>query len=333
MKKIYSFILLMACSGSLYAQIPTDDMESWRTTNAVGSPSIGHTPVPVEAAYKWYGSDSTIIALGQSLNLVLGSTDADWRKQIFKESTIVHGGSFSAKIMTREEFSYTIPGVLANAIPSIGISIVPTPTVTAVSLKGGSPISAKPTSVSAWVQYFPGPGGIDSGSLSVQVLGQVGGKDSVIGTGFVTIGQSSSWVQVTANITYPIHVNVPADTFRIALSSGKGPTGNDSSTLYADDLSMITVPNPDNSGVANINGINPVKIYPNPASGMLFISSPQGENLTCTLFTISGQEILTKALSGEDKADISSLPAGIYLYAIKDDNGAVIQSGKVAINK
>ncbi|MCD6012340.1 MAG: hemolysin-type calcium-binding region [Flavipsychrobacter sp.] len=330
MKKFYLFILSMACSASLFAQIPTHDMESWRTTSSGAS-----TPTSVEAPYKWYCSDSTIISLGQFLGSLAGADDTDWRRQVFKESATmyVHGGSFSAKIMTRREYTFVVPGVLTNAIPQVGFSAFPTPTVTAVSLKGGSPISAKPTTVTAWVQYYKGIGSIDSGSIAVQALGQVGGKDSVIGSGFVTIGPSSSWVQVTVNITYPLHTNVPVDTFRIALSSGKGPSGLDSSTLYVDDLAMTTIPNPDNSGVANIKGSNPVKIYPNPASGMLFISSPQGGNLSCTLFNVSGQEMLTKALSGEDKADISSLPAGIYLYAIKDDNGAVIQSGKVAINK
>ncbi len=336
MKKLYSLFLAVALPAIAFAQIPTNDMESWRTTTAVGGGIGSHTPVSVEVPYKWYGSDSTIIALGQTLGAIIpgGVDDSEWRRQIFMEPTIVHGGSFSAKIMTRKEYTFRVPGVLTNAIPTVGISVFPTPTVTAVGLKGGTPISAKPTTVSAWVQYFPGGGGIDSGSLTIQALGQVGGKDSVIGTGIVIIPPSSSWVQVTATVNYlPVHANVPVDTFRIALSSGKAQAGLDSSTLYADDLAMTTIPNPDNSSVPGVSANDVVKVYPNPASGSIYIDVLKGIDMTFKLINVSGQVVAVKPLKGAEQIDIAHFPGGVYSYTIEDINGNTLQREKLVISK
>ncbi len=336
MKKLYSLFLAIALPVIAFAQIPTNDMESWRSNSA----GLG-APTTVEAPYKWYGSDSTIISLGQTLGSLAGADDTDWRRQIFKESAtpFVHGGAYSAKVMTRKEWTFNIPGVLTNAVPSVGFSVWPTPTVTAISLKGGTPISAKPTTVTAWVQYYPGKDamgnpGIDSGSFSVQVLGQVAGKDSVIGSGFVIIPPASSWVQVTATVNYlPIHANVPVDTFRIALSSGKGQSGLDSSTLYADDLAMTTIPNPDNSSVPGVSANDVVRVYPNPASGSIFIDVLQGIDMTCKLINVSGQVVAVKALKGAEQIDIAHLPGGVYFYAIEDSNGNTLQREKLIISK
>lgn len=336
MKKIYLLFLMMTCANALFAQIPSNDMESWRTTTAVGSPSFGHTAVSVEAPYKWYGSDSTIIALGQTLGGLAGADDTDWRKQIFKESTIIHGGAFSAKIITRKEWTFIIPGVLSNALPQVGFSAFPTPTVTAVSLKGGSPVSAKPTTVTAWVQYYPGKDaisgmtGIDSGSLAVQVLGQVGGKDSVIGMGFVVIPPTSSWLQVTCNINYTL-TTVAADTFRISLSSGKAQAGLDSSTLYVDDLDMTTVPNPDHSGVNRISGRELIKVYPNPASGIVHIDAEPNSNLLFKLMNVKGQVVAERTISGKDDLNVAHLPHGLYFYTIENNNHELLQQGKLTI--
>lgn len=328
MKRLYSLFFAIALPVIAMAQIPTHDMESWRSNSS----GFG-TPTSIEAPHKWFGSDSTIISLGQALGSLAGADDTDWRRQIFMESSTVHGGSFSAKIMTRKEWTFNIPGVLTNALPSVGFAGLP-PTITAISLRGGTPISAKPTTVSAWVQYYPGSGGIDSGSLTVQVLGQVAGKDSVIGTGIVIIPPTSSWMQVTATVNYlPVHANVPVDTFRIALSSGKAQAGLDSSTLYADDLSMTTIPNPDNSSVPGVLANDVVKVYPNPAAGSIYIDVLKGTDMTFKLINVSGQVVAVKPLKGAEQIDIAHLSGGVYSYIIEDSNGNTLQREKLVISK
>ncbi len=332
MKKLFLLLCVATLPCTMFAQfIPNAGMESWRTTS-----SGAHGPVSVEAPNGWFTSDSIIIALGQNpiIALALGTSDADWRRQIFKEPTTTHGGSFSAKVMTMLEDTFEVAGIITNATPSVQISFSP-PGITGLSLNGGSPISVKPVSVSAWVQYYPGKDGtgmtgIDSGLLTVQALGHVGGKDSVIGTGTAVIAPSSSWVQVTANIVYIDAVHA-IDTFRIAFSSSKTAMGLDSSTLYVDDVTMTTTANPDNSGVHTVSGNELVHVYPNPANGIVYISAPQNAGLSCKLFNTDGRVVAETALAGTDKLDVSKLPAGVYFYDIVDNNGSVVQKGKLSV--
>jgi len=67
-----------------------------------------------------------------------------------------------------------------------------------------------------------------------------------------------------------------------------------------------------------------VKTYPNPATDKLFISvngiAPHG--LTATLTTITGKELLQKALSeNNNELTIQQLPAGMYFLTLRDANG------------
>lgn len=329
MRKIYFFLLALALPCLSFGQtIVNGDMELWRTSTAGA-----HGPVSVEAPNNWNTSDTLVIALGQNplVALALGTSDADWRRQIFKETTIVHGGAASAKIMTRLEDTFHVPGVLTNAIPSVSISFSP-PGITGIGIKGGSPVSVKPTSVSVWVQYYPGPSGVDSGTMTVQSLGHIAGKDSVIGTGFVTIGPSSSWVQITAPITYTIDTTA-VDTFRVTFTSSKATTPRDSSTLYVDDMTMTSTANPDHTGVNNITAGGRVKVYPNPTSGILYIDALQTSGLNCKVYSMNGQLLASKDISGKDAMDISYLPDGLYFYGVYDANGSVIERGKIAVSK
>src|ERR1700733_14583118 len=115
MRKVY-FLLIIASPVLSFAQaIPNAGMESWRSTTAGSS--------TVQSPVSWYGSDSTIIGLGEStlVAFALGTTDADWNRQIFQEPTIVHSGTYSAKIMTAYEDSFLVSGVITNAIPRVKI--------------------------------------------------------------------------------------------------------------------------------------------------------------------------------------------------------------------
>jgi len=334
MRKVYFILCAIILPCVSFAQIPNLDMETWRHPTAGAG-----TPVSLDVPASWYGSDSLIIGLGQTIGAIaLHTHDTDWRRQVFEESVIVHGGSHSAKIMTVKEDSFLVPGVISNAIPSVTLSFSP-PGITGIQLSGGSPVSVKPTSVSAWIKYFAGKDsagttGIDSGRLSVQTLAHIGGKDSIIGVGTVVIPPSSSWLQVTANIVYSDTTH-PVDTIRVSFSSGRAATGLDSSTLYVDDISMASVTNPiDHTGVHSVAIKDQVKIYPNPTAGLLYIDCPMNEELNCNLYSLSGQVMVAKMLvAGHDVLDISSLPDGLYFYNIHDKGGNIVQRGKVAVSR
>jgi hypothetical protein len=332
MKNLYFFLFALLISISAKAQtIPGGDMETWRNTT-----SGAIAPTPVHAPAYWYGLDSVIISLGQAFSSFLGVPPTSFHSQVFEENTIVHDGAHSAKLITVFQDSLVgyLPGVLANAQTIVTIDFA-TMSLSSFKYTGGGPVSQKPLSVSAWVQYYPGKDstgrtGADTGLLTVEAVSQIGTVDSVIGTGTVAIPPYSSWAQVTANIAYPLDTTDKVDTIRIIFSSSGGGRNAvlDSSTLYVDDVSMVSRDN----AVPNIaNSNDPVKIYPNPANETIYLDAAQNKNLVYQLFTISGKAIITRPVNGNESIDVSALPSALYFYTITDNNGNMVQKGKVSV--
>ncbi len=331
MKKIYFLFAALIISATSFAQaIPGADMETWRSSTS-GTTS----PVGIQAPYAWYGIDSLIIFDGQFFGSAFGFGPSDFHRQLFEENTTVHGGSHSAKLITVvDSFIGPFPGMLSNSRASIAINPL-AGTVSPPTYTGGTPATNRVTSVSAWVQYQPGKvsgvTGIDTGYLLVQALAPIRGYDSVIGTAFLQILPSTSFTQITANLTYIDTVD-NIDTIRILFaSSGGGVTPNlDSSTLYVDDVTMAGVPFYVNAVPTIATASELVKVYPNPAANTLFFSSNQ-TGLSCTLFSVNGREVANKTIAGNDALDISLLPAGLYFFAINDEQGNTVQRGKVSV--
>lgn len=340
MKKVYLlFCALVAGTASMAQTIPNGDMELWRSSTAGAV-----IPLTVQAPTTWFGADSLFVALGQSIGTLIGASPTDFRVQLFKETGIFHGGANCAKIMTAFQDTIAFPGVMSNAKTNVGITFSP-PGISGVTYSGGLAVTVKPTSVSAWVQYEPGTDTTtklpadDSGFVTVQALARIGTKDSVIGTGIANVGPTAgTWVQVTANINYPTDTVSPITLLRITFTSsgGGGTLPTDSSTLYVDDVTMTSKPNPipiDKTGVRAVTANELVKVYPNPASGKLYLDGPANAGLTCNIIAVNGQVVMSSLLKGNDVLDISALAAGSYMCTITDKDGSTVQMGKVAVTR
>ena len=322
--------MTLVAGSSAFAQTVTNaGMETWRTGTSGSSPSVA-----IQAPTGWYGLDSLVIADGETYGPFIGA-GTNWNAQLFQENTIKHGGSSSAKLITlKQDTLGYFAGLLSNSVVSINVtSILGGGSVaSATSYSGGTHIAGRIASVSAWVQYTRGKDstgsvGLDSGSLTVNVYSVVHGVDSIVGTGTVNIGPSSSFHQVTANVNYVDSAD-GADTVRILFASSGQSDVSDSSVLYVDDVTMVYSPT---LGVKNV-AQNDVKVYPNPASGMLNV---EGDNAGAnfTLFSVNGQVAATKTLTGKDAIDLSDLADGLYFYTITDADGATAQHGKVSVIK
>jgi len=333
MKKIYFLFTALILSISSFAQtVPGGDMETWRSNTS----GIAPNEVTVQAPYAWYGIDSLIIYDGQFFGSLLSIPPSGFQRQLFEESTIVHGGSHSAKLITVvDSFLGSFAGLMANARANVMVNPL-AGTVSPPTYQGGLAATQRVTSVSAWVEYFPGVDsgthttGVDTGLLTVQAMAPIHGYDSVVGFANILIPPCTSFQQITATLAYIDTVD-NIDTVRILFaSSGGARKALDSSTLYVDDVTLTGVPFYVNA-VPNItaqSGI--VTVYPNPAANTLFFSSNRS-GLSCTLFSINGQEVANKTLVGNDALDVSSLPAGLYFFAINDEQGNTVQRGKVSV--
>jgi len=73
--------------------------------------------------------------------------------------------------------------------------------------------------------------------------------------------------------------------------------------------------------------IQELKIYPNPASDMVFIELPEtGQSTSLTIYDISGQEVLfMQAVAKTQYVDLSGLKAGLYMVKVVGDNCSFIE--------
>ena len=85
------------------------------------------------------------------------------------------------------------------------------------------------------------------------------------------------------------------------------------------------------TGISSLSPlINSLKVYPNPASTLLYIDLEKPGYFIAKLSSITGQSIITPT-SGT--IDISSLANGVYILTIYDSNNKLISTNKVAIIK
>ncbi|NDC41059.1 MAG: hypothetical protein EBZ77_05840, partial [Chitinophagia bacterium] len=232
MKKLCIALAILAVTFGAQAQtLPNAGFESWRINSAGGT-----NPQIVMAPVRWYGADSLIITYGQFFGAALSIPDTVWKAQLFMDSLNVHTGKYSAKMVTKDEDTAGIvSGLMSNAKANVAISLSG---FGGISYSGGTAVTQKPLTVSAWVKYVP-TDLRDSAFISVQSIAKVAGKDSVVGD--VTYrfgGVDAAFRQVTATVEYqPLLAHV--DTVRITFgSSFSTRAAAVNSTLYVDDVTM-----------------------------------------------------------------------------------------------
>jgi len=88
------------------------------------------------------------------------------------------------------------------------------------------------------------------------------------------------------------------------------------------------------------NSGNQVSIFPNPNSGAFTIgirNKEQGiSKIQIDIYNVLGEKVFTETLrsaQGDNLIDLSGEPNGIYLYRVLYDDGSVLGSGKVMIQK
>ena len=325
MKKIYLILSLLVVTLSAQAQILNAGLETWRTYSSGSS-----TPKNLKVPTSWYAVDSLIIADGEAFGSILMIPDSVWRQQVFKDSGAnAHGGTYAAKLVTKDQDTLGIfPGILSNAEAHISVSLSG---VGPITYTGGTAVTLRPTMVSAWVKYSPAAP-TDSGSLYVEAYGTVGTvTDSLIGVGYVKIGATASYTQISASVYYATGSAYSADLLRIYVASSADTAhAADNSTLWVDDINMVGIP----QSVGNINSTdNSVIVYPNPATGILHFNGVANTAMTCNLTAVSGQVIATQSFAGTGAMDVTALATGLYFYTITDNTGNVMQRGKVNIAK
>ena len=62
-----------------------------------------------------------------------------------------------------------------------------------------------------------------------------------------------------------------------------------------------------------------LSVYPNPFHGILDIRFRRPDKFDLSIYSLSGEKIYCEKISGDQKIDLSKVPAGVYLLSMMND--------------
>ena len=80
---------------------------------------------------------------------------------------------------------------------------------------------------------------------------------------------------------------------------------------------------------------NTIIVYPNPNKGIFNIEASQAmDKSVMEIYNVLGQQVSSQPLTGLTKEiNLSTQPAGLYLYRVISESGTLIGNGKLVIQK
>ena len=251
MKKLYTFLLAAVVSFTANGQLTNGNLEAWSTNN---------TPEAFSAA----------------------------TTGISKESTIKHGGEFSAKHQTP-----TLPasGGTSVKIQNETASVIPgtSYTISYWYLDNDSAAKCRP-----WLYW------LDASNATLPA-----NADEFRPSTYSS--NNPEWQQWTTTVVAP----AGATKLRFEMRSyADGNVGG--GVIYYDDLSVTS------SLKANQSSINGLNVYPNPVtSGMFYINTDSNDLKSVSIFDVLGKQILKTRTS--NAVNVSALTSGVYILKITEN--------------
>jgi Putative carbohydrate metabolism domain len=268
-------------SASAQTPIPNGDFESW---------SPAGSGLYEEPTGGWWTSLNALKSLGAPVTV--------------EKSTDAHGGSYSAKLTSKQWGTILLPGLLVSGRFDV---------LNPQFLVQGQPFADKPDAFQGWYKYT----GVNGDSAGIATLLTVwnagaGRRDTVAAAGIVVTSSQSSWTYFDIPFFYSL--NVIPDSITVALvSSGDGANfnGQVGSTLWVDDLHLdyaTAAPAPlapASSPVVRLRG------------QALDVSLPTGTGTRdLRLRDIDGRLLHAQTVRAGSQTIDLDLPSGIYLVEI-----------------
>jgi hypothetical protein len=76
-------------------------------------------------------------------------------------------------------------------------------------------------------------------------------------------------------------------------------------------------------------------VYPNPSRGLFTFTTKSTDPCNIEIYNMLGQTVYKTNLSngGSNNIDISSQPNGVYLYKVENEQGSILEQGKLVVEK
>lgn len=231
-----------------------------------------------------------------------GSTTdpSDWDKHesVTQETTIVHGGTYSAKVVagSTRDLQQNISGITPGESYTLSLWYY---------IESGDGSDAR-----IWSYWLNGTSTVSDAPTDDDLRGP-GGTSS-----FFT-GADGSWHNYSVTVTAPAS---GVDGFRFEVRAYSG------STVYWDDLSFV---NNNTLSVEN-NAQNTFKLYPNPTNtGVVNITSTSNQAIEVAVFDLLGKQVKQQTLT-DNTLNVSDLNSGVYIVRLTQNGASTTK--KLVIN-
>lgn len=320
MKRIYLLLSFLLTAGWCQAQNVYGTLDTWHNY------SVGFPPQTLEAPTGWKGADSLVCTYGP-----FADPTGNYKKQLFK-TTDVHGGAAAARLMTRDQDTLgIIPGLMTNADMDIDLGAFdPNDPLAALELSGGTPVTQRISTLSAWIKYEPRTSGgmQDRGQIGIQAIASVAGNDSIVGIGTHIINSPiGTYTKIDVPVTYipgtPNPYRIVIGFFSSIISNASDPV--DSSVLYVDDVSITNA-----QGVEEVLFGVPVNCSVNAAAHTISLSTEYARPLRFQAFSSNGQLVQEKTFTRQTSISYD-WASGIYAFRVLDEQGRIVKKDKLLV--
>jgi hypothetical protein len=236
----------------------------------------------------------------------------------YKDSSNPHSGRFDAQLLTQNVIIQVAPAPLTTGTINTNTQ----------TISGGIPYTLKPDSMIGWFRYTSVSG--DNGDCEFYLFGAT--HADTIGQAFFKTPTSTvtPWTRFSLPIRY--NAGTPDSALWIFSSSLSATSAKAGSQLFIDDIGLIFNPT---TGINNIaDGLN-ITMGPNPTNGIFSIeNNTNSASLVLGLYDVAGRKMDEEKLAaGTNDLNFAAMPAGVYIYYIRNVDNAVVKTGKIVIQK
>lgn len=247
---------------------------------------------------------------------------------VVQDNVIFNFIANSAKITTSDVS--TVSGFTNGLLPpTSGIMLTGQIGTGTPPVKLGYPFTQRKDSLGFFARYQPV--GVDTAFAQVIFYKRNAQRDT-IAMGYTKINSTNGsfnlhYVSMVYNPDFP---NTTLPDSALIIFSSSLPTGAQiGSTLWVDDLKWGTV----NTGITEFTKNSNIKVSPNPANE--FITIEIGNSVKAKqieIIDINGKQVESFAVNSKiEKFGTAHLANGLYFYTIKDNNAAILSSGKITV--
>lgn len=310
MKKTVLFLAILAAFVGAHAQttIPNGDFEMWSYGKPVGwTPGIlgnlnvsSYANLPIEVNFCTEANDTH--SGNKAVQITSGELTIPYVGFSFVIPGFLQVGEAEGFNIPMQDFISIIQMFQdTTSVPAIDSSSLAVFASLLKVLSPGIPCASTPRYVSLWAKYQPQ----ENDTMAVIAMTKRNGELVDFAHKQFFNLDPNNYEKIAVEFENP---NAPSDSIMIIIFSSTAL--NSTSVLYVDDVQLeygVDVP---------VVEIQHDKIYPNPASDVLFLQLDNDQPCKWTLRDLTGRTLKSGTVTGKTSIDVKHYPSGVYMLTL-----------------